>query len=182
MANGKITRSRAPRNDLTAEFVRSRLGYDPDTGVLSWKLLPPGVIYQNNTRAGKPVNTVNRYGYITVRICGHVYSAHRIIWVIMTGVWPSAEIDHISGKRSDNRWLNLREATRIENCRNAGIGINNTSGHKGVCWQVRHKKWRAVIMVNRRSKFLGYFNDVEAASRAYQEAAAELFGEFRRSA
>ena len=176
MAGEDIAHSRKPRDDLTAEFVRTILEYNPDTGALSWKHRSD----RRNSFAGKPISGVSARGYIRVNICGHRYYAHRIIWGFMTGAWPSAQIDHISGVRNDNSWNNLREATNAENCRNAKVSNRNTSGERGVSWDIQHKKWRAQIMLNGKRKCLGVFTDVKAASAAYQKASAEFFGEFRR--
>jgi hypothetical protein len=52
----------------------------------------------------------------------------------MAGKWPAAGIDHINGNKSDNRWLNLREATQSQNMTNTGNRADNSSGYKGVCW------------------------------------------------
>lgn len=171
-------RARNPRNDLTAEFVRSVLDYDPVTGNLSWKRNPG----RWNRHGGKPVNSVDRTGYIRFMICGRNYFAHRIIWLLMKGAWPSAQIDHISGVRNDNRLTNLREETHVENSRNTKVKNMNTSGEKGVYWHIQSNKWKAQISLYGKRKHLGLFSDITAASAAYEKAAAEFFGEFRRKA
>ena len=176
MADKNIARSNKPHNDLTAEFVRSILDYDPATGALSWKHSPG----RNNPYVGKPITSVSNRGYSRLGICGHRYLSHRIIWLLMTGTWPSDEIDHISGVRNDNRWVNLRGATHVENGRNSKISTTNTSGSKGVHWDIRNNKWQARILLNGKRKNLGRFTDIKAATAVYENAAAEFFGEFKR--
>ena len=176
MAETDIAHSNKPRNDLTAEFVRSILDYNPDTGALSWKRSSD----RRNSYAGKPITGVDGCGYIRVGICGHLYYAHRIIWLLMNGAWPSAQIDHVSGVRDDNSWNNLREATHTENIRNAKISTRNKSGKKGMSWHTHSNKWRVAIRLNGKSKYLGIFSDIKDAAAVYENAAAEIFGEFWR--
>ena len=176
MADENKARSTKPRNDLTAEFVRTILDYDPTTGDLSWARNPG----RHNGHEEKITNGVGSGGYIRFMICGHNYFAHRIIWLLMKGAWPSEQIDHVSGVRDDNRWNNLREATHTENIRNCKVRTTNTSGYKGVSWDIRNSKWRARIILNGKQKYLGNFDDIKAASAAYEKAAAEFFGAFRR--
>ncbi|HEY8663131.1 MAG TPA: AP2 domain-containing protein [Propionibacteriaceae bacterium] len=85
-------------------------------------------------------------------------------------------VDHINGDGLDNRRENLRPATVATNLMNRGVQSNNTSGFKGVTR--RDSKWRAQISTKDNYFHLGIFATPEDAARAYDAAAAELFGEF----
>lgn len=89
-------------------------------------------------------------------------------------------VDHISGDGLDNRRQNIRLATRAQNGMNRGRPANNTSGFKGVHFEVRTGRWRADIASEGGSKCLGRFPDPEEAYAAYCDAAKELHGEFAR--
>jgi hypothetical protein len=89
-------------------------------------------------------------------------------------------VDHINGDGLDNRRSNLRLATKAQNQRNQRLRRDNKSGFKGVCWDNRAKKWRALIRFNGKQKTLGYFDTPEEAYEAYCAAAIELHGEFAR--
>ena len=161
-----------PRDDLTADFVRSILDYDPATGVFRWKVPGPG--RRPDLIAGY-INKANR-GYVEIGIDGRTYYAHRLAWLIMTGEWPPHFVDHRFFDRSDNRWDTLRHATPSESQFNRRKQSNNTSGFKGV-----HKfrnKWMASIGHNRHTEYIGVFHDPVDAARAYDKRARELFGDY----
>ncbi len=88
------------------------------------------------------------------------------------------EIDHKNGDGLLNTRSNLRFATRTEQQRNRRKQKNNTSGFKGVDWFKKLHKWRAKIKVNRVQRLIGYYDSKEAAAKAYDNQALELFGDF----
>jgi hypothetical protein len=96
--------------------------------------------------------------------------------LIQTG--PGLMVDHINGDGLDNRRVNLRIATRQENNFNRAPFARNRSGFKGVHLPAGSRSWTAAIKVNGRSRYLGCFPSAEEAARAYDAAAASLFGEF----
>tara|TARA_R100001530_G_scaffold129889_1_gene100468 strand:+ start:342 stop:833 length:492 start_codon:yes stop_codon:yes gene_type:complete len=86
-------------------------------------------------------------------------------------------IDHVNHNGLDNRRSNLRVCTRKENSRNCVSRIGK-SKYKGVSWHKASKLWHARIMVDRKSKNLGYFKNEEDAGRAYNNAVVKFFGQF----
>jgi len=96
---------------------------------------------------------------------------------LITG-WPL--VDHVNRNGLDNRRSNLRSATSSQNSMNRGLRSDNTSGYKGVSWHASSTAWRAVIWKDGLRRHLGPFSNPEAAARAYDSAAVELFGDFAR--
>ena len=90
---------------------------------------------------------------------------------------PGEQVDHINHDTLDNRRCNLRLCSNQENKRNA-LPQGGMSRFKGVSWHKRHAQWYAHIGLNGKIHYLGHFPDEESAARAYDEAAAEAFGEF----
>ena len=89
-------------------------------------------------------------------------------------------IDHRDGNGLNNTRNNLRKATQAQNNRNSRISKTNTSGFKGV--SASGRKWRAVIHMNDKQRYLGVFDTPEAAHDAYRAASVCLHGEFGRMA
>ena len=157
---------------LTAETLKNLLTYIPETGDFIWKERcgKRGV-------PGRKAGTVDFGGYVVITIHKKRYKAHRLVWLYMKGAWPDVAIDHINGDRTDNRFVNLREADWSQNQQNRGRQINNKSGYMGVSWDSHAGKWRAGIRSNGKSRNLGSFDSPEDAYKAYLAAksAAHLF-------
>lgn len=115
-------------------------------------------------------------GYIRGWRNGGFVPLHRYIMKAPDGV----EVDHKNGIKNDCRRSNLRLCTRSENNMNKAAQINNTSGYKGVKWNKREKKWRAVIGVRGKTIHIGCFETAQEAAAAYNEASIKHHGEFAR--
>lgn len=87
-------------------------------------------------------------------------------------------IDHINGNTLDNQRSNLRIASPAQNQYNRNKAKNNTSGFKGVTWSKFHNKWVAQIKINKKHIHIGYFNDIQSAAKAYNQAALDLHGDY----
>jgi hypothetical protein len=108
--------------------------------------------------------------------------AHRLVWLWAHSEWPPDDIDHINGNRDDNRFSNLRLASRTQNNANSQVRRDNTSGVKGVYWNRAGRCWQAQIGFQGRVLPLGSFATIEDARNARLAAEQRYFGEFRRSA
>jgi hypothetical protein len=159
---------------VTRARLRELLHYDRATGEFRWrKRMNPRV------PAGHIAGTLNRDRYRVIAIEGRNYRAHRLAWLYMTGKWRSQIIDHRDLDPSNNRWANLRRATRSQNCANRGVPRNNTWGLKGVSYD--GWRWRATIHKKGKRHYRGGFSTPQAAHAAYAKAARKLHGEFART-
>lgn len=152
--------------------LKEDLSYDPSSGLFT--RLSAGA------RAGEIAGTLGRNGYIYIRLRGRHYLAHRLAWLFMTGSMPDGSLDHINNIPTDNRFENLRQATKSQNGCNRGPNKNNTSGFKGVHWYKARNKWCADIWIEGAKKHLGYFKNIEDAAEAYRVASIKYHGEFSR--
>ncbi len=164
---------RSSRDDVSRERVLEVLSYDPETGNFHWR-----VRCSPRAPIGSVAGVIHPWGYRIIGIDGRDYKAHRLAWLVVKGIWPIEDIDHVNRIRSDNRIVNLREATRSENLCNKAVAHSSGTGVKGVQFNKKAKKFQARIQKNGLSKYLGLFNTLEDARVAYARAAIELHGEF----
>lgn len=162
---------------ITDEEIKAAVSYDPETG--NFVRLRPT---EGRWKAGTIQGHLSESGYWRLSINGVHLQAHRVAFFLMMGHWPQNEIDHRDLNRSNNKWSNLREATRPQNRANCAKRAHNTSGWKGVS-RTRHVGvWRGSITVNGKQRHLGSFRCPAAAHLAFVVASAVERGEFARSA
>ena len=149
--------------------------YDATEGKLFWRVSPSR---HSRVRAGCEAGHQAPDGYRRVGVKGWgALAVHRVIWKMATGKEPEAEVDHINGDKTDNRWRNLRAADRAEN----RINSRPLARHRGTYFVKSHKKWSARIERAGQVFWLGYFDTPEQACAAYRAKAVELHGTFLRS-
>lgn len=158
---------------ITADYLRSILSYDPDTGIFRWRASV------SNRSAGALAGTYNPKGYLRISINDRAFSAHRLAWLYVTGKWPNLQIDHVNRNPADNRIANLQEATPAQNSANKRRHKENHSGLR--CAYPSHRKskpWASRIGTGRRYIHLGHFDTPEEAHAAYVAASAKFHGDF----
>lgn len=144
--------------------------YDPVSGEIFWADDIPEKYFdsthryrQNNSRcAGKLINCLESNGYIQVRWKGKQYMAHRVIWLMTKGVWPTNHIDHKDHDRTNNRENNLRDVTQgVNNAHKQ----NNKSGYSGVFYQKRstNRPWMVQVYTQGRYVTQRSFSDINDA-------------------
>ena len=153
---------------ISSDILKEVLDYNPATGDFVWKVSIGGV------RVGARAGSNHPSGYREIKIFCSVYRAHRLAWLHTHGEFPSDQIDHINGKRSDNRIINLRAASSTENNRNSKTSTRNTSGVVGVGWEVIAGRWRAYIGNENKLIRLGNFTDWFEAVCARKSAEKRL--------
>jgi HNH endonuclease/AP2 domain len=172
-----------PKNDIPIVVLRDCFDLDAETGVLTWRVRPRAHFLNaqahsawNRKFAGKVAGRrcARRYNSIAVTTAGKKRRpyAHRVIWALSTGSWPTEEIDHRNGAGTENRLKNLREASPSQNQHNKKIRRDNSSGFTGVRRHRPTNRWRAEITVHGKTRSLGYFATPEAAFAAYLAAKA----------
>jgi len=133
---------------------------------------------------GKPAGSINAKGYRQIMIKGKNHKAHRLIYHMFNEKWDITDtsqdnsVDHIDKDKLNNSIDNLRVATNSQNKCNSGKQKNNTSGHLNVYWNKANGKWQVMVMLNKKSRFGGYFVNIEDAVAKATQMRDELHGEF----
>ena len=138
-----------------------------DKGKLIW------IKNKKKTLIGKQAGYINNYGYRMVEHKGMTAPVHRIIYALHYGEWPKNQIDHINGKKDDNRIENLRDVTAREN---SGNRLKNINGKLvGAYYHKRDKRWHCQIKINGKSTYISthkteleaHYRDWETIGRAH---------------
>lgn len=87
------------------------------------------------------------------------------------------KIDHINHNGLDNRKCNLRICTVSENSMNQRAH-GGKSKYKGIYWDKKYNKWRALIGLNGKQIHIGRYTNEITAALAYDVKAIELYGKF----
>jgi hypothetical protein len=152
--------------------LRELWHYDPATGKFTSKVNTYG--HGGLIEIGDEVGTI-KDGYVQLGHHGKTYRAHIVAWVWMKGELPpkGREIDHKNKVRNDNRLRNLRLLGRgANNLNHSGPGSKNTTGVRGVHWNVggRPGTFFARIQVDGKIVHLGTFDTIEEAAEARRRA------------
>ncbi len=165
------------------EVLRQLLRYEPETGKLFWRerdvswfedgdwnpARRKAAIWNGKNSGREALAGINTSGYASGRILSRTVLSHRVVWKLATAEDPEF-IDHVNGRRADNRIENLRSVSKRENSLNQRPPKHSTSGVLGVSWHRRTGKWAAKIGVNGQTLHLGYFSTIEDAAAARLQA------------
>lgn len=152
--------------------IEDFIGYDEETGCFI------SLVDRGRARKGMVLGSKTANGYLSICFNGKVYLCHRLAFYFKQGVIPNSDVDHINGCRSDNRWCNLRIATRQQNMFNRSGNLNkelprNVYFHKS-------GKFRVKMKIDGETRHFGYFDSLEAASEKANEVRKEYHKEYAK--
>lgn len=113
-------------------------------------------------------------GYIVTKVWNNNKPSsvfmHRLIMKENGFDISNSDIDHINHKTYDNQKSNLRVCNHYQNIVATKTYSNNTSGRKGVSWDKSRNKWTVSITVNKKTHYIGRYDNFEDAVKAREEA------------
>lgn len=156
-------------------YLLSIVRYSKRTGVFTSR------VNRKRVKVGDVIGGANVRGYWRTTIDGKFYFLHRLAWFYVYAIWPTMNLDHKNGIKSDNRICNLREADCVQNGRNRRTSVTNRTGVSGV-FKVRSGRYRVDIKLPECRLNLGTYDTLDEAIRVRRQAERRYFGEFRPSA
>lgn len=169
-------------NPLTIDELYELFECDAMAGVLVWKVRPDGhfataraAAIINARNGGRRAGSLDGRGYWALgfnwrgqRVKTY---AHRVIWAMHHGAWPTHTIDHRDGPAAGDGIENLREATQAEQPlnmrpRKSATGLRGAY-RNGPGFQAKMKHEGRVYR-------FGQFQTAEEAHAAYLEGRAKL--------
>lgn len=153
---------------LTYQRLKELVSYNPETGIFT------NISPRKKIRVGEVAGALDKSnGYIKLTIDKRHYYAHRLAFMFMTEGMPDDVVDHINGDRIDNRWCNLRNASRSLNQQNQRFAPKHgKSGLMGA--HQKRSKWSSHIYVSGKKIGLGVFDTAESAHDAYIQAKRKM--------
>jgi hypothetical protein len=145
---------------LTQEHLKSVLDYEEDTGFFTWIKAPKSCPFI----LGKTAGRISNFGYVQIKINGVMHSAHRLAWLYVYGKFPSQNIDHIDGCRTNNAISNLQNVSNRQNQMNQW---RHREGRLPGC-RPQRGVWEARATFKGVSHHLGRFKTELEAFTAYK--------------
>ena len=156
---------------ITQEQVKAFFDYREDGNLIR------KVKTSNRVKVGEVVGWITAKRYKAVHIEGKPEYIHRLVFLYHHGYMPEC-IDHIDNDPLNNRIENLRAASLGQNMLNIRGFVGSKSGVKGVAWSRSSKKWTVMCRVNKKSKYIGVYEDLELAELVAIEARNKYHGQF----
>lgn len=163
-----------PKSGQFFEELNDWLAYDQETGQITWRKRIQA--HKGWKHPGDQCGGIQSNGYRQIIFRRSSYLAHRLAWFLYYRQHPPGCIDHINGDRDDNRIINLRPATRSQNCMNSTVRKTSKSGVKGVTWCSKRGQWRATLEKNGLVLLSARYDKLDDAVAARRAAECLHFG------
>lgn len=122
---------------------------------------------------------INTFGYKVVHLCKEgkpkTFKIHQLVAMAFLNHKPcgyNKVINHIDFNKLNNNVDNIEITTQRKNSNKKHI--KSLSKYVGVVYAKHAKKWKAQIMINKKVKYLGYFNNEYDAHISYQNKIREI--------
>ena len=137
-------------------------------GFENYLIYDDGRVWSKNYKGRFLKHRINPEGYLKVNLCKDgkhkTMTIHRLVALhYIENPENKPEVDHWDNNKQNNNISNLRWATKSENQRNKPS--SGAVPFKGVC--KNRNKFRAIIIINGKGKYIGSYDTAEEASEAY---------------
>lgn len=141
-----------------------------------------GILTHNNPihkHHGCRAGTIDPNGYLRVQLQSRFFFVHNVIWELVTGLAPPLGffVDHIDQNRLNNKWENLRLASKRQNRANSP-NAKNKIHLKGVTLLKKRDGTSYKYRASCDGVYLGVFDTEQEAHEAYCKKAQENYGDY----
>ena len=120
----------------------------------------------------------NNYGAKGVRVCDRWHNIHNFFIDMLPTYQDGLSLDR-EDVESDYSFENCSWRDRSWQSFNQRLGVSNTSGKTGVCWNKEKAKWETRINTQGNNVFLGYYETFDEAVEAREKAELKYFGRLK---
>jgi group I intron endonuclease len=89
----------------------------------------------------------------------------------------NAFLRSVPSKENELKQMRSRMQRSVETKKRHALGLPKSSKYKGVCWDKKHKKWKANIKHKGKKIHIGLYTNEEAAAKAFDLKAVDLRGD-----
>jgi hypothetical protein len=155
-------------SDIAWGELTRLVAYNKLDGLLTWQISRSRL-----AKAGSEAGTFAHDGTVVVGVQGKTYAASRLIWLLVTGSWPTGKLRFRDGDPANLRWSNLYEENATLSPRHANV------------YQRRRRKIVKIALERIRSDpslVRAYDNPQNAGERGIlKKIAAEVEDDFLRN-
>ena len=161
--------------ELTHEYLKQCIDYNPDTGEFKWRITQGGSEYGNDAFCFNLSGS--NYSLCQTSILNKLYKTLRLIVFWMTGFMPSPNrcVMPIDNNILNMKWSNIKVGSQSDVL--VKSRVRGSCAMKGVSWDKSKKKYSAYVSINGKQKYIGLFKTERAAHEAYMKAARKHYGE-----
>jgi hypothetical protein len=163
--------------ELSKEVINHLFTIDLERGIFYWK--NPSKFHNEVIGKEAGCSRAGRSGkkYWIIKINGYPYKRGHLLFLFINGKFPSPCIDHINGNSLDDRPINLREATFLQNAWNHKSHKRRLKLPMGVRSQ-KSGNYEARITYKGKQLHLGAYKTVKEAELIYIAKRKELYANY----
>ena len=162
----------------TIAWMRNCFDVRPEDGELIWVQPPSNHPRLLGKAAGSPRPTHSGKRYVHIKMDRRPFKRGWLIFLFVHGRWPTECLDHIDGDSLNDRIVNLRDATVMQNAWNHHKRARRINLPMGVRLATKSGRYQARIGYNKQQLHLGTYDTPQEAEMVYLAKRKELFGEY----
>ena len=122
------------------------------------------------------ISYINKKPFRRIIFKGKVYTTAKIVFLLHHGYFPK-KIFYVDGNSMNTNFTNIRASTGALHSYTKSITRSKT-GYRNIYYEKRRKRYIVSLIVDKKCKFIGYYENIEDAKEACNLAAKKIYGDF----